>query len=134
MVMDFYPWDVRCDVPTVLEGSSHDAVTAEFRYCVEEPYAVTAVFTAKDVEVEWTFARDLLSEGLAGSVGEGDVLVSPGLPGRVRMLLRSPEGAASLLCDRHAVERFLSESFRAVPAGGEAARLDIDELIDALTG
>ena len=131
--MMFGLWDMTQSVPTVLEGNESEPVAAEFKYSAEEPYAVTAVFTARDVDVEWTFARDLLSEGMLSGVGDGDVMVTPDRSGRIKLILRSPEGAAALLCERNAVASFVEHMFTLVPAGEETARLDLDGLITELT-
>lgn len=132
--VEYNVWDVAHEVPTTLEYSPTESVSAEFMYSSEEPYAVTAVFTVKDVAVEWTFARELLSGGLCGSVGEGDVLVSPKADDHVQLVLRSPEGIASLVCDRAAIERFVQATYETVPSGDESARLDLDQLISGLIG
>jgi hypothetical protein len=52
-------------------------LAAQLRYDVDDPYAVTMVFASDEVEVRWTFGRDLLLDGLDQPSGEGDVHLRP---------------------------------------------------------
>ena len=55
-------------------------VQAVLAYNPVDPFAVTATFSSPPAgEVVWIFARDLLSRGLSGPAGEGDVHVWPSL-------------------------------------------------------
>jgi hypothetical protein len=132
--MDSELADVAKVVPTRLVDHEGDRVTATFSYRVDEPYAVAAALVAGDIEIEWTFARDLLFDGLSFPTGEGDVLVAPGTNDQVQLTLRSSDGAAGLLCDRTAVQEFVERIYAAVPAGDESGHLDMDELLAQLAG
>lgn len=101
-----------------------------------DPYAVTAGFAVGDSPVVWTFARDLLVNGLAEPTGDGDVHVWPavddaGVP-VVALELNSPDGSALLQVRTSEVKRFLSRSLRSVPQGKEGDHLDLDTLIGRL--
>ena len=53
-------------------------LAASFFYCHEDPYAIRIAFhVGQEEPVEWTFARDLLSMGIVGHEGIGDVRVWP---------------------------------------------------------
>ena len=77
-------------------------LVASLFYSKEDPYAIRIAFhVGLDEPVEWIFARDLLSLGIEGREGLGDVVVWPsagsadGAPGRVLNIeLSSPFGQA----------------------------------------
>ena len=111
-------------------------VDAALGYDPADPFAVTATFVTVEGDVVWTFARDLLARGLSGPAGEGDVHIWPCVDAEggatVIIELCSPDGelvAQARTCD---VYPFLSRSLAAVPAGTEADRIDLDQLIDQL--
>lgn len=58
--------------------------------------------------------------------------VSPGPEGRVLITLRSPSARAVISVPAEVVAAFLLDSFRLVPAGTEAAHLDIDAALARL--
>lgn len=109
-------------------------VSAVLRYEPADPYAVHVGFrTGIDEIVEWTFARQLLSDGVTGRVGEGDVQAWPLSPhdGRgshavVCLSLCSPSGAALFEAPLADVVAFLSRTYAAVPIGDESSFVDLD--------
>ena len=84
----------------------------------------------------WTFARDLLCRGLSHTVGEGDVHIWPGRDrsGRAIVNIELTTSAGGLVAQARTrdINRFISHSLVAVPAGTEGDHLDIDQLIDQL--
>lgn len=110
-------------------------VPCSLEYRAEEPFAVHAIFRAGPADIEWTFARDLMLEGLQRPSGEGDVVMWPehhsGTP-QLLIALNSPSGQAVLECDRAHVEHFMRRTFQIVPLGDEGATLDIDGTIAAI--
>ncbi len=121
----------------LLDATDDRYIQAELRYCPADPFAVTAIFdTAATEPVPWVFARDLLSNGLDGPSGSGDIGVWPaadslGLP-TVRIRLRSPDGDATLEVQACDIEDFLLQTWAIVPIGTESHVLSIDSLLDTL--
>ncbi len=116
----------------VVAGSVPLPVLAGLRYDVLDPYAVQVSFhtgAAGDEVVEWTFARSLLSEGVSGGAGEGDVRVwsstSGGLP-VVCLSLSSPSGKALFEVPSPELVDFLAETYLAVPTGSESEHVDVE--------
>ena len=118
----------------VVPGSSALPVRASMRYDVSDPYAVTVAFytgpsDASGDVVEWTFARQLLTDGVSAPVGEGDVQVWPsssaGSP-VVCLALSSPSGKALFEVPLPELVDFLGTTYAAVPTGGESAHVDVD--------
>jgi hypothetical protein len=61
----------------VVPGGPSLPVIANLRYDVIDPWAVRVAFQTGgegDGIVEWMFARQLLTDGVAAAVGEGDVV------------------------------------------------------------
>lgn len=103
-------------------------IPVELAYDSDDPYAVETTFHLPgDAPVTWTFARELLLDGLSGPSGEGDVHIAPVAPeglsdvvirlqvGGERALFRA--GAAPLVA-------FLDRTDRLVPFGEEEAASD----------
>lgn len=119
----------------VVPGSAALPVRAEMRYDPTDPYAVQVCFHTGPADadggdvVEWTFARQLLTDGVAGPVGEGDVQVWPsssaGLP-VVCLALSSPSGKALFEIPLPHLVDFLGRTYAAVPTGEEGTHVDVD--------
>lgn len=107
-------------------------VAAQLSFDARDPFAVTVSFDAGGTyPVEWTFARDLLDEGLWRAVGDGDVKVWPHR-GAVFLALCSPSGEAVLETRRRAVADFMGRIERLVPIGHEADRVNFDRELESL--
>jgi Streptomyces sporulation and cell division protein, SsgA len=113
----------------VVPDGSPVPVTAGIRYDATDPYAVTVTFfTGASEPVRWTFARQLLTDGVESSVGEGDVRVWPAqMDGHpiVYIALSSPSGRALFEASLADVVDFLSRSYLAVPTGSESDFVDV---------
>jgi sporulation and cell division protein SsgA len=116
-------------------------LTGSLFYSRHDPYAVRIAFhVGLEEPVEWIFARDLLSRGIQGRQGIGDVQVwpSPGPagddPGSVLTIeLTSPYGQARFETPAGQVTDFLRRAYQIVPDGEEGSHLDLDaELNDLL--
>jgi hypothetical protein len=116
-------------------------LVASLYYSTEDPYAIRIAFhVGLDEPVEWIFARDLLSMGVQGREGLGDVVVWPsagsegGAPGSVLNIeLSSPFGQAHFEAPVKEVSNFLGRTFAMVPSGDEADFVDVEtELTDLL--
>jgi len=105
-------------------------LTGSLFYSRQDPCAVRIAFHAGPEEpVEWIFARDLLSRGIQGRQGIGDVQVRPspgpagGEPGGVLNIeLISPYSQARF----GTRARKSSASCQIVPDGQESGHIDID--------
>ncbi|GHE28209.1 SsgA family sporulation/cell division regulator [Streptomyces capitiformicae] len=115
----------------VLSPERSVPVPAKLGYRSDDPYAVHIAFHINsDRPVHWTFARELLVEGVFRPCGHGDVRVWPTkVSGRgvVLMSLTSPDGDALLEAPAAAVSAWLERTLRAVPPGSEQALLRIDD-------
>ena len=108
-------------------------LTATFGYDISEPYEVRVTFHAGLADqAEWVFARSLLSAGVNGPTGSGDVRVWPHDYGILNIALTSPHGAARFEAPAASVARFLDITRLLVPEGTEPARTDLDAGIAAI--
>lgn len=117
----------------VVPGASSLPVRSELRYDVADPYAVQVAFhtgaTSGDEVVEWTFARQLLQDGVTRAAGEGDVKVWPSSSAGAAVAclsLSSPSGRALFEVPLRALTDFLRRTFEAVPTGSESDHVDLD--------
>ncbi|MTD58810.1 SsgA family sporulation/cell division regulator [Amycolatopsis pithecellobii] len=119
-----------------LNGSS-TPVLSRLSYVTAEPFAVNIAFrTERGRWVEWTFARELLTQGLAEPTGLGDVRVRPDLSSAEDLLIleiESPDGYALVEIEREDVERFLDAAAEVVPLGTESEHFDVDAFIAEIT-
>jgi hypothetical protein len=130
------------EVETSLRLVAADAtalpVRASLRYEPDDPYAVHMLFHAESTgseSVSWSFARELLVNGLDGPAGIGDVRVWPWTSQRgdfVALMLSSPDGNALLEVPRSILVRFLRRTHVAVPSGHESDHLDVDAAVSRL--
>ncbi|GAC1611060.1 MAG: SsgA family sporulation/cell division regulator [Mycobacteriales bacterium] len=117
----------------VVPGAPCLPVRADLRYDVTDPYAVQVAFhagaTTVSEVVEWTFARQLLTDGVASPVGAGDVQVWPSTSGGqpvVCLSLSSPSGKALFEVPVPELVEFLAQTYAAVPTGAESQYVDVD--------
>ncbi|MFI8346726.1 SsgA family sporulation/cell division regulator [Streptomyces sp. NPDC085596] len=124
------------ELKLILSPERSIPVPARLAYRSDDPYAVHITFHINsDFPVHWTFARELLVEGVFRPCGHGDVRVWPTkVNGRsaVLMALSSPDGDALLEAPTPQVSAWLERTLRAVPPGAEAAQLGIDDALDQL--
>jgi hypothetical protein len=122
------------EVRFILPQDTIAPLTASLFYSTEDPYAVRIAFhVGLDEPVEWTFARDLLSMGIVGCEGMGDVRVWPsagsvsGAPGSVLNIeLCSPFGRGHFEAEVKEISDFVRRTHEIVPAGAESDHLDIE--------
>lgn len=112
-------------------------VLSRLSYVANEPFAINIAFrTERGRWVEWTFARELLVQGLTEPTGIGDVRVRPDLAGDDDLLvleIESPDGYALVEIEREDVERFLDAAAGVIPLGRESDYFDVDAFIDEIT-
>jgi hypothetical protein len=82
----------------------------------------------------WTFARELLAEGLDAPAGQGDVVLRPEDDRtHVCIMLRGADGAvATLRAAERALRDFLDRSHARVPAGDEQCTPALDRWLDGV--
>ncbi|MFF5469720.1 SsgA family sporulation/cell division regulator [Streptomyces achromogenes] len=111
-------------------------VPARLTYRSDDPYAVHIAFHINSEHpVHWTFARELLVEGVFRPCGQGDVRVWPGRSdgrGVVLMALSAPDGDALLQAPVGQVSAWLERTLRAVPPGAEGGQPGLDDALDQL--
>ncbi|MFI1013306.1 SsgA family sporulation/cell division regulator [Streptomyces sp. NPDC020965] len=119
------------ELKLVLSPERSVPVPARLTYRTVDPYAVHVVFhVGSENPVKWTFARELLVEGVFRPCGHGDVRVWPSkVDGRgvVLVALSSPDGDALLEASAAVVSAWLERTLRVVPPGSEADYLGIDD-------
>ncbi len=119
------------ELSLVVPGGPALPVLANLSYDPADPYAVKVSFHTGGERglVEWSFARQLLTNGVTQPVGDGDVRVWPKQPGReakVCLSLSSPSGAALFEVPLPELVGFLTRSYAVVPTGAESDFVDID--------
>jgi len=119
------------DILLVVEDEPTLPVRTRLSYSGMDPVAVTMTFMAADRGVEWTFARDLLWEGMRRPIGEGDVRVQPD-GDAIRLRLHSPTGMAEFVIDAFELAAFLDETQAVVPREHEIDDVDLDQAIALL--
>ncbi|MBC2877733.1 MULTISPECIES: SsgA family sporulation/cell division regulator [Streptomyces] len=119
------------EIDLVLSPEYRVPVPARLHYRAEDPYAVRISFhVTSDEPVNWTFGRELLTEGLRRASGTGDVRVWPARSGGRSVVcvgLTSPDGEALLQAPAEEVAGWLAGTLRLVPLGAERERLGLDE-------
>ncbi|MFE4862181.1 SsgA family sporulation/cell division regulator [Streptomyces sp. NPDC056670] len=102
-------------------------------YEADDPFAVRVRFELReDMAVTWTIERDLLAQGLAREVGDGDVRVSPRTvegrrEARIELAgcgLDGEWGRAVFSAWEPALRGFLDRTYEIVPAGEETVDVD----------
>ena len=123
----------------IVPGATPLPVRADLSYDAHDPYALTVSFhtgagpTADTVQ--WTFARQLLTDGVTAPAGQGDVRVWPteadGEPA-VALSLSSPSGKALFEVPVPELVEFLTMTYAAVPTGTESEHVDVDAALALL--
>jgi hypothetical protein len=131
--------DITLKQPTrarLLAGDNQIPVPVIMRYVSADPLAVHVDFLPhvypNDKSMTWSFARDLLAEGLRAPTGIGDVHISP--CGRLHTIvtLRTVEGQAVLRFETSVIRRFLEDSYIAVAPGREDMNSALEQSLASL--
>lgn len=111
-------------------------VTATLQYDARDPWAVTLDFG--EGNVHWTFARDLLIDGLDAPAGIGDVQVWPTVDSEgvatTVLALSSPDGVALLQGPTRPLAMFVAKMLDRVALGAESTLVDLDRELIGLVG
>jgi len=118
----------------VVPGAASLPVRADVAYDIADPYAVQVCFhtgsgSGAGEVVQWTFARQLLSDGVSVPAGEGDVQVWPSTSNGVAVVclsLSSPSGRALFEVPLAELVDFLGRTYQAVPTGRESDHVDVE--------
>ncbi|MFI9081457.1 SsgA family sporulation/cell division regulator [Streptomyces sioyaensis] len=123
---------VKCEVEInlVLSSELSVAMSAEFSYRADDPFAVCVTFHGNsDSTVHWRFARELLMEGMIRPAGHGNVRVWPAESESCRVLcvaLRSLDVQAIVTMPIAPIETWLERTLHVVALGSESEQLGID--------
>jgi hypothetical protein len=121
------PIECRLTLRDASPGGFGQCGPATFRYDPAAPYEVALVFGDDNV---WTFARDLLADGLIAATGDGDVRVWPERLGQATaaamIRLTSPDGMALLEAPYGLVAGFVVQVYERVRRGRESVFMDLD--------
>jgi hypothetical protein len=113
-------------VPISFAYDEDEPIKATFTYDTTDPYAVTVLFTTRQGDRQWAFARALVLEGLTRPAGDGDVHLEPAPDGQVYLDLYSDEGSTRLLCDRTSLTSFIDQMYASIPEGEESRYVQLD--------
>jgi len=117
-------------VALVVPGATALPVRASIDYDAGDPYAVRIAFhTGTGDAVQWTFARQLLTDGVTAPTGQGDVRTWPATSERgpvVCLSLTSPSGSALFEVPVPELVEFLTMTYAAVPTGAETDHVDVE--------
>lgn len=120
----------RLELNLVLSPEHSVPVPARLLYLADDPFAVHVAFhVGSDAPVNWTFARELLIEGVQRPSGHGDVRIWPAkADGRdvVCLALSSPDGNALVEAPTAPLTTWLDHTLRLVPTGTESERLGLE--------
>ena len=129
---------VRVTVPFVSGDSRAQTLEGELVFDPQDPFAVAMRLDGRLGPVTWTFARELLANGVYEPSGDGDVQVWPCLSNTgaavVIIELCSPGGPVLLQVPTRAVHDFVQSTYAHVPEGAESAHLSLDKLVSQLLG
>jgi hypothetical protein len=138
-VMTPRPVTVSADlqVSLVIPGATALPVRASLAYDAHDPYAVRVAFhTGSGEAVQWTFSRQLLTDGVTSPTGYGDVRTWPSQSDQgpvVCLSLSSPSGNALFELPVPELVEFLTMTYAAVPTGSESDHVDVEaELAELL--
>jgi hypothetical protein len=124
------------DMQLVLSPERTIPVPARLAYRTDDPYAVHIIFhVGSHAPVNWTFARELVVEGVFRPCGHGDVRVWPTkVDGRsvICFALSSPDGDALLEAPSSPVAAWLERTLRVVSPGTEHEQFSLDDGLSAL--
>ncbi|MEU6538891.1 SsgA family sporulation/cell division regulator [Streptomyces sp. NPDC047000] len=109
-------------------------IPVELRYETCDPYAVRLTFHLPgDAPVTWTFARELMVDGIGAPTGDGDVRIAPAdgeSAGEVLIRLQVGGEQALFRSGAAPLVAFLDRTDRLVPIGQEGAGADLDDRLD----
>ncbi|MFI1408777.1 SsgA family sporulation/cell division regulator [Streptomyces sp. NPDC020707] len=129
------PIDLELILP---HGQVRELEDSYLHYEPSDPYAATldVIDPCTNTLKIWTFARDLLTDGLCRTAEPtfGDVKVWRCDPYQVHITLASPEGCAGLHAQADQIEKFLKLTYAVVPLEHEMDGVDMDRELASIFG
>ncbi|MFB7758202.1 SsgA family sporulation/cell division regulator [Streptomyces sp. NPDC056121] len=122
-----------------LSGGERERCDIMLRYSRDDPLVVALIVSRPGHgSVCWVISRDLLSAGLTGTAGIGDITVEPvaeqSKPLAVLLRVRNERGESRIHIDHQALLLYLEYSHAMMPFGSEAqsrqADAELDQLLD----
>ena len=111
-------------------------IQVDLRYDARDPYAVSLRFAYAEQSVRWTFARELLMDGMFEPRGDGDAgRLEAGADVHVAVVLLElvgPDGEALIQAGARELAPFVEEMRAAVPPGTEADHVHLDQAISEI--
>ena len=104
-------------------------------YSATDPFAVQATFHSSEGSVTWILSRELLTAGMHGRCGEGDIRIEPmhrTSRSVLRLELSSPSGSAVIEGPLEQVQQFIDDTVALLPPGAEWQHLNFDAGLAAL--
>ena len=130
--------ELNIDLTLVVASDLHIRMPVQFSYVCADPYAVQVSFhITPDEVVHWTFARELLEQGIRTAAGLGDVKITAieRSVGRYFSIeLAPPDGYARFEGPVAPVEAWIAKTHETVPAGSETVLVDIDRFLEEHSG
>jgi hypothetical protein len=117
-----------CDDHSEVGGTGGRGDTT-WRWDAAAAAEVTVTFHETGRDVTWTFGRQLLIDGLAGTSGLGDVQIWRDND-RLKVRLSSPSGCAVYAFKASDVKAFTKATTHLIPAGTE--EIDVDAILAGL--
>ncbi|MGW5638895.1 SsgA family sporulation/cell division regulator [Streptomyces sp. NPDC003832] len=133
------PTEIECTLHLYVQPKRTVPVRTRFSYSARDPYSVHITFHTPEpaTTVRWVLARDLLADGMTRPSGLGDVRIWPAgtpQPDHCWLELSPPDGRALFTMPLHQVRPWLAQTYQLIPAGSEAAALDLDGELCQLLG
>ncbi|MFD0068789.1 SsgA family sporulation/cell division regulator [Streptomyces sp. NPDC056690] len=119
-----------------LSGGERDRCDIVLRYSTDDPLVCLISARHGHGSACWVISRDLLSAGLTGTAGMGDITVEPvaeqNKPLGVLLRVRNERGEARIHIDHQALLLYLERSHAMMPFGTEAQSREVDAELDQL--
>ncbi|MFD7206481.1 SsgA family sporulation/cell division regulator [Streptomyces sp. NPDC059893] len=120
-----------------LPGGERERCDIVLRYYTSDPLVVGVIVSQPGHgSACWVISRDLLSAGLTGTAGMGDVTVEPvaeqSQPLAVLLRVRNERGEARIHIDHQGLLLYLERSHAMMPFGSEAQSRQVDAELDEL--
>ncbi|MER7742935.1 SsgA family sporulation/cell division regulator [Streptomyces sp. NPDC096538] len=132
--MEYSELELNTQLTLIVTSDLHLRVPARFLYVSTDPYAVQVTFNiTPDRGAQWTFARELLDQGLKTTAGTSDVRIAPIDPSQghdFAIEFESPSGFARFEGFADPIKSWIARTYEVVPVGSESSFLEVDRFLD----